>query len=146
MRHGFAAYNVSGLLFPPKEAPQAALADGDARQGLEAPLQFEHHDIVWRPVTAGTCLDLLSGSSNGVRLGTFALGPPPKPQETFYPSGSLAEAIELALQVQEADGLPSQLRAESNRLATMVCAWHAERIARADEVHRDLRARWKDWS
>lgn len=113
---------------------------------LEAPLQFEHHDIVWRPVTAGTCRDILSRSSDGVTLGfpptDFSCGP----AETFCPPGSLAEALEISFHNNETDGLPKRLRAEANRLSTMISAWHAEQIGRADAVHRNLRSRWEDWS
>lgn len=113
---------------------------------LELPLQYEHSYIVWRPVTADTCRGLLLRPRFEVTLGMFQAEPADRKPETFCPPGTLAEAIEAALHVDGPDGIPMRLRAEAARIAALVRGWHAERAAAAEAVHRDLRARWEEWT
>jgi len=112
---------------------------------LEAPLQFEHNYVVWRPVTAGTCRELLLRPF-GAALGSFVPEPPEGRPDTFCPSGTLAEAIELALHVDGPEGLAGQMRAEAARMAAKVRSWHVERAGSAEAVHRALRAKWEQWT
>ncbi|MCO6415903.1 hypothetical protein JYK14_06895 [Siccirubricoccus sp. KC 17139] len=113
---------------------------------LEAPLQFEHNYVVWRPVTAGTCRELLLRPRWEVALGPFAPEPPGERPDIFCPPGTLAEAIEVALHVDESEGLKGQLHAAANRMVTKVRAWQAELAATAEAAHRELRAKWGDCS
>jgi hypothetical protein len=76
----------------------------------------------------------------------FQAEPADRKPETFCPPGTLAEAIEAALHVDGPDGIPMRLRAEAARIAALVRGWHAERAAAAEAVHRDLRARWEEWT
>lgn len=113
--------------------------------GLELPLQYEHNYIVWRPVTADTCREVLLRPRDKVTLGAFQAEPSGGKPETFCPPGSLAEAIEAALHVDGPDGLAARLRAEAARMVALVRGWHAARAAAAEATHRDLRARWEGW-
>ncbi|WP_431280878.1 hypothetical protein ACQW02_15830 [Humitalea sp. 24SJ18S-53] len=122
--------------------------------GLDDYARFENHYVIWRPVTAGTCRELLLRPDSSVTLGAFAvaaLGALSNDRdrlalETFCPRGTLAEAIESALHVDGPKGLPALLRAEAHRMVTMLRAWHEARGAAADAAHQGLRNKWKDWS
>lgn len=141
-----------GLLSSLYRLEESARARFPAR--LEAPLQFEHAYIVWRPVTADTCRNLLLRPLNGAdedglppaALGSFQAAPDGQRPETFCPPGTIAEAIELALHVQGPAGLPMRLRAEAARMAALVRGWHAERAVAAEVTHRNLRASWEEWT
>lgn len=113
---------------------------------LEAPLQYGHNYIVWRPVTADTCREVLLRPRSEITPGPFKAEPAAGRPETFCPPGSLAEVIEAALHVDGPDGLAARLRAEAARMAALVRGWHAARAAAAEAVHRDLRASWEGWS
>jgi hypothetical protein len=113
---------------------------------LEAPLQFEHCYVVWRPVTAGTCHDQLGRSLDGVTLGPFADDPVAGRPETFCPPGTIANVIEAALHSEAPGGLPELLRAEAQRMAIKVRAFRQERAGAATAAHESLRTRWRDWS
>lgn len=111
---------------------------------LELPLQHEHTDGVWRPVTPATCRELFLRSVEDVLL------PHPRPGtapvETYCPPGSLGEAVEAALHADGPDGLPERLRSEAGRMAMLLRAWHAEQAGAAVAAHRALRSRWDNWS
>lgn len=113
---------------------------------LELPLQYEHAYIVWRPVTADTCRALLLRPRGEVALGPFAAEPAGAKPETFCPPGTLAEAIETALHAEGPGSLPTLLRAEAARMVALVRGWHAARAGTAEAAHRELRARWEDWT
>ena len=113
---------------------------------LEAPLQLEHNYIVWRPVTADTCRELLLRPRLEVVLGSFTTEPSTGRPDIFCPPGTLAEAIEAALHVAGPEGLAGRLREEANRMVSKVRAWQVERAGTAEAVHRDLRTRWGEWS
>lgn len=109
---------------------------------LEPPLQFEHHDIVWRPVTPTTCSDLLLRDCDVTVewLSSFNEAP------TACPPGSLAQRLELALWDSTPDGLTSRLRDEARRISELGRSWHAERSGLAEAAHRKLRDSWETWS
>lgn len=138
-------------------------ADGDGRDPsveglrlgrfpakLEAPLQWEHCYIVWRPVTADTCRQLLLRPFE-VQLGSFEASPRHSHAEaeavsTFCPNGTLGEMVEAALFADGPNSLAALLRAEADRMVALLRGWHARQAAAAEAAHRNLRTKWKNWS
>lgn len=113
---------------------------------LEAPLQFEHSYVVWRPVTAGTCRDLLLRPRHEVALAVPAPDSWNEGPETFLPPGTLAEAIEAALYLGGPESLTGRLRAEAARMAALLQGWRVEREGTMEAAHRALRERWEGQS
>jgi hypothetical protein len=116
---------------------------------LEAP-QHGHAYPGWRPVTAGTCRDLLLRPAEGACVPfqeapynglTNREGP-----DAFLPSGSLAALIEAALHGTGPESLPEQLRAAARQMVARLSGWHVEQAAAAESAHRTLRSRWENWS
>jgi hypothetical protein len=110
---------------------------------LEAPLQLEHNYVVWRPVTAGTCRDLVLRPRHEVTLAIPSPEGRDDAPETFLPPGTLAEAIEAALHVEGPEGLAGRLRTEAARMAALVRGWHVGREGAMEAAHRALRAHWE---
>ncbi|MFD1111389.1 hypothetical protein ACFQ20_18880 [Pseudoroseomonas ludipueritiae] len=117
---------------------------------LEAPVQHGHAYPAWRPVTAGTCQDLLLRPVEGAcvpfqeapyNVLTNREGP-----DAFLPSGSLAVLIEAALHGTGPESLPEQLRAAARQMVARLSGWHVEQAAAAESAHRTLRSRWETWS
>lgn len=110
---------------------------------LEPPLQFEHHDIVWRPVTADTCSDLLNRDANADDV-EWRL--PIAEALAECPPGSLGQRLELALFSNTPDSLPVCLRREARMILELGQSWIDERLVMVEDAHQKLRGSWETWS
>ncbi|WP_156640049.1 hypothetical protein [Bosea sp. PAMC 26642] len=110
------------------------------------PDQGEHNYVVWLPVTAGTCREVLLRPCEEVVLDPQMAGLEDRRLESFLPPGSVAAAIEAALHVDGPSGLPERLRADTVRIIAIGRAWASFRTDQVGVVHRNLRKEWENWS
>jgi len=116
-------------------------------EGFSAPLEFgvqyEHHDIAWRPVTAASCRDQLDRDPLWASMRPPSANWDVDPLCPPYTIGTLIESILLG---DEAVGLIADLRADAKRVSELLRSWHTQQTGIAVATHEEARARWRNWS
>ena len=119
-----------------------SLPDGFSAN-LEEGIQFEHHDVAWRPVTAASCRDLFDRGAFSVAVHSSYAD---DYQVTICPPHTLGAHIESLLFAGGDDSVVAKLRVDAKQVVEQLRAWQAEQVGAAITAHELLRARWRNWS